>query len=356
MDVHSFASGPSMLPPSVVEAVARDMVDCAASGRSLLGLPFTSREFTEILGRAETYIRQLLAIPDGYHVLFLQGGASSHFTLLPMNLLGNLRQADYVETGLWSHRAAEAARPWCEVNISARGNRSAMPLPDDWQISAQSAYCHITTNETAEGLQLHTWPEKIDVPLVADMTADLLTRPVLMERFDLVYASAQKNLGAAGLTIVIVREDLLGKSREGTPAPLDYTLQATAHSKVNTPPTIAVAVAARMLEWITRQGGLALMEELNRKKSDAIYAIIDRSGFYRCNAAPPHRSMLNVCFKLPNAELDKRFLAEATAEGLLDLGGHVDIGGIRASVYNAVPEQSVSKLVSFMTEFEARRG
>lgn len=356
MGTLSFASGPSLLPPEVLDLVAHDIKDCRGSGRSVLALPFTSVEFTSILHGAEQSIRQLLQIPDGYHVLFMQGGASSHFSLLPMNLLGNRLQADYVESGLWARRAIAAAKSWCAVNVSARGDRSAMPGPGEWIISRQSAYCHITTNETAEGLQLHDWPQEIGVPLVADMTADLFTRPVPIERFGLVYASAQKNLGAAGLTVVIIREDLLDRAHKGTPPPLNYTRQAAAGSKVNTPPTMAVAVAAHMLSWVARQGGLAAMEARNWRKSEMLYAAIARSRFYSCAAAPQHRSMLNVCFHLPSKELDQLFLHEAESHGLLDLCGHVEIGGIRASLYNAVPQEAVERLVAFMADFETRRG
>lgn len=356
MGIHSFASSAATLPASVAEQIAIDVRSYGANGRSVLELPFTGPEFTEILNKAERQFRKLLPISDDYHVLFLQGGASSHFTLIPMNLLGDQSVADYVETGLWSHRAIAGAKPWASVNIAGRGDTAAMPHHSDWQLSPGSAYCHVTSNETAEGLQYFDWPTQLDIPLVADMTADLLTRPIAVDRFGLIYASAQKNLCASGLTIVIVRQDLLQRTRRGTPPPLDYSKQVAAHSKVNTPATFALSVAVRMLDWIEAQGGLSAMQEINRKKSDTIYAVIDASGFYRSRVEAPHRSMLNVCFKLATPELEALFLSEAEAEGLIDLSGHTAIGGIRASLYNTVPQKSVSILAEFMRRFELRRG
>jgi len=356
MGTYSFASGPATLPPEVVASVGADIARRDRASRSLLELPFTSREFTAILDQAEDDLRQLLALPADYRILFLQGGASAHFALVPMNLLGVQHRADYVETGLWSRRAIEQARPHAEVGICASGNLVSLPAPDTWRSSKGAAYCHFTSNETADGLQFHSWPEPAEAPFVVDMSADLLTRPIPMERLGLVYASAQKNLGAAGLTLAVIRVDLLGKARAGTPTPFDYTRQAAGRSKVNTPPMMAIAVAARMLRWIRDQGGVGIMEQRNRSRSGRLYAAIDRSGLYSCPIAPLDRSMLNVRFQLPTPGDDERFLHEAEEAGLYDLRGHVAVGGIRASLYNAMTDAAVEALIDFMADFERRRG
>jgi phosphoserine aminotransferase len=356
MAVFSFASGPSTLPSQVLAALSADVVEWQKSGLSALELPFTGKEFADILALAEHDLRALLDLPPSYRVLFLQGGASAQFALLPMNLAGAARQCDYVLTGHWSHRAIKEASAWCDVRVIAVGDQFQLPEPASWDRSPSAAYCHYTSNETADGLQFHDFPEASDAPLVADMTADLLTRPMPIQRFGLVYASAQKNLGAAGLTIVIVREDLLGHARRGTPAPFDYTRQAAAKSKVNTPPTFALLVASRMLHWLRVGGGLAAAAARNRVKSAKLYAAIDADGFYRCRASLPYRSSINVCFRLADPALEVLFLEEAQARGLLHLQGHAKVGGIRASLYNAVSETAVDALVSFMSDFKRRRG
>lgn len=352
----SFASGPSALPPLVRAALSRDVADWRGSGFSALELPFTGQAFGEILAAAEDDLRALLALPASYRVLFLQGGASAQFALLPMNLLGTADHCDYVQSGYWSCRAIDEAAACCDVRVIATGSDTHLPHPGAWRQSADAAYCHFTSNETADGLQFHAFPEAVDAPLVADMTADFLTRPIPVERFGLIYASAQKNLGAAGLTIIIVREDLLGRAQRGTPAPFDYTRQAAARSKVNTPPTFAVLVAGRMLRWLLQYGGLEGAAERNRRKSQKLYAAIDGSGFYRCPVSAADRSSINVCFRLPDAHLEAAFLQEAEASGLFHLGGHARVGGLRASLYNPTPEAAVDALVSFMARFEQQRG
>jgi phosphoserine aminotransferase len=353
--MHSFASASSRLPRDVLAALGSDVAAWQGSGLSALELPFTGKEFADILALAEHDLRALLDLSDTYSVLFLQGGASAQFSLLPMNLLGRLEHCDYVESGHWSRRAIEAARAWCDVRVIASRDDGSLPPPCEWNRSPDAAYCHFTSNETADGLQFHSYPEASDVPLVADMTADFLTRPVPVERFGVIYASAQKNLGAAGLTIVIVRRDLFGRARGGTPAPFDYARQAQAKSKVNTPPTFAVLVAARMLGWLRKNGGLAAAEGRNRTKSAKLYAAID-GDFYRCLAPPPDRSSISVCFRLQDPALDLMFLEEAQTQGLWHLRGHPAVGGIRASLYNAVEEPSVDALVSFMSDFKRHRG
>lgn len=355
MPVFSFASASSQLPESVLAALGADIAEWQGSGLSALELPFTGKEFADIAALAEHDLRLLLELPDGYHVLFLQGGASAQFAFLPMNLLGGASHCDYVASGHWSRRAMAAAEPLCSVRVIASADAGALPDPSSWDRSADAAYCHYTSNESADGLQFQAYPEASDVPLAADMTADFLTRPIPVARFGLIYASAQKNLGAAGLTIVIVREDLLGGARRGTPAPFDYTRQAEARSQVNTPPTFAVLVASRMLAWLRAEGGLAAAQARGAAKSGTLYAAID-GGFYRSAAAPSCRSSISVCFRLPDPALDLMFLEEAKTHGLCHLCGHPEVGGVRASLYNAVPEQAVDALVSFMSDFKRRRG
>lgn len=356
MVVTSFASGPTTLPPEVQEGLAHDVMAWRSSGQSVLALPFTGPEFTEILDEAERDLRALLHIPSGYRVLFLQGGAFAHFALVALNLGGQHQHADYVETGLWSRRAVGEARPWIDVRLAARGDGASLPPPETWQLSPHAAYCHYTSNETADGLQYHAVPDTGSVPLVGDMSADLMTRPIPVERFGLIYASAQKNFGAAGLTLVIVRDDLLGRARPGTPAPFDYTRQAKERSRVNTPATFAIWVASRMLRWLLDAGGLESAEERSRRKSARLYAAIADGGFYNAPAAERDRSLVSVRFHLPTRELEGMFLDEATERNLLYLGGHPSVGGIRANLYNGVPESAVDALVAFMGDFQRRRG
>lgn len=351
MGTFSFASSVSVLPREVREQLAQDVADWQGSGSSALELPFNDRAFGDIMAAAEYDLRVLLDLPSYYHVLFLQGGASAQFGLLPLNLVRRGEHCDYVDSGYWSRRAIEAAASTCCAEVIASGNGASLPSPSSWRRSSNAAYCHFTSNETAEGLQFHEFPEPNSVPLIADMTADFLTRPLPVERFGLIYASAQKNLGAAGLTIVVVRRDLLGRARPGTPAPFDYARQARALSKVNTPPTFAILVAARMLRWLRDSGGLEACMIRNKRKSERLYAAIDDSGFFYCPVAPADRSSVNVCFRAPNEELEELFLKAAEAEGLLHLRGHSKIGGLRASLYNAVPEEAVDALRSFMANF-----
>ncbi len=355
MAVYSFASCAAPLPSTVIKAVSSDIIEWQSSGQSVLELPFTGSEFDKIQAKAERNLRTLLKLPDHYHVLFLQGGASTQFALLPMNLLGPLECAAYVETGHWSRRAMTEARPWCKVGIAASGDGFSLPDPGCWQIAEDAAYCHYTSNESADGLQFHTAPDTGDIPLIADMSADFLSRPIPIERFGLIYASGQKSLGAAGLTVVIVRDDLLGRALSGAPAPLDYTRQAAAKSKINTPPTLAVAVAGHMLRWIIEEGGAEAMASRSRRKSEKLYAMMD-GDFFRCPIAPADRSLISVRFHLPDAGIEARFLREAEANGLLHLKGHPAIGGLRASLYNTVSEEAVAALAAFMADFRNRNG
>lgn len=352
----SFASASSTIPPQVLAAISADISEWRASGMSALELPFTGNDFAGILADAENELRSLLRLPQCYKVLFLQGGASTQFATLPMNLAGEARPCDYVLSGHWSRRAIEAASDWCNVRVIASGAEGVLPDPTSWQRSSDAAYRHFTSNETAEGLQYHTYPDASDVPLIADMTADFLTSPLPIERFGLVYASAQKNLGAAGLTIVIVHESLLGRAKRAVPASLDYTRQAAASSKVNTPPTFAIVVALRMMQWLSSEGGLDAAAARNSANSSVLYDVIDSDDFYRCLAAPRYRSSVSICFRLPEPELDRLFLDEAEGNGLHHLKGHPYVGGIRACLYNGVTTEAVLALATFMSDFKRRRG
>jgi len=340
-----------MLPPEVLQQARDALMDWRGTGLSVLELPFSGAEFTAILDDAERCLRELLDIPPDYRVLFLQGGASAHFTFVPMNLLGENDQADYVVNGVWSRRALAEAEKLCHTRIVAQGG-VAIPPRRDWVLNANAAYCHITTNETADGLQFHWLPELDGVPLVADMSADLLTRPLDVGRFGLIYASAQKNLGIAGLTVVILRPDVLRTPRLGMSAVFDYGRQAAGRSKVNTPPTFAIFMAGLMLAWMREQGGLAILAERNCRKAEALYAAIDASGLFSCPVSPGSRSVTNVCFHLPTPELEADFLAAAERRGLLNLKGHPAVGGVRANLYNALPPEAVTALIDVMEDFE----
>ncbi|HXH01955.1 MAG TPA: 3-phosphoserine/phosphohydroxythreonine transaminase [Candidatus Competibacteraceae bacterium] len=355
--IFNFAAGPATLPAQVLAQARDELLDWQGSGLSVLELPFTSPEFRVIQERAEADLRALLAIPDDYRVLFLQGGAYAHAALLAQNLLGG-RRADYVETGHWSRRAAGEAERYGRVDIAASGAASgftAIPPQEQWRLNPSAVYCHITSNETADGVQFHWIPDTGAVPLIADMTSDILSRPVDVRRYGLIYASAQKNIGPAGLTLVIVRETLLAQAPAALPAVFAYGCQAAAGSRVNTPPTFAVYLTGLVLQWLHRQGGLAEMARRNRDKSRRLYAAIDASGgFYRCPVALADRSWMNVRFHLPDDVLTTAFLAEAEAHGLRYLRGHGAVGGIRASLYNAMPEAGVEALIGFMADFAER--
>ncbi len=359
MNVINFAAGPAVMPREVLEQARAELLDWHGSGMSVLEMPFTGPHFQEILADAGASLRELLGAPDDYHLLFLQGGAYAHFALVAMNLFGRRRAADYVETGHWARRAATEAARHGTVSVAASaasGGFVAVPAPAQWDLDPTAAYCHITTNETADGVQFHEVPDTGAVPLVADMTSDFLSRPVDVTRYGLFYASAQKNVGPAGLTVVAVRDDLLGRALPQTPAVFNYTEQARSRSKVSTPPTFAVYLAGLVFRWVLGQGGLAEMGRRVRARSDRLYALVDAGGFYRCPVEPAHRSQVNPCFRLPDEQLEQRFLDQAAHSGLLHLQGHPARGGIRASFYNAMPEHGVDALLAFMEEFAHRHG
>ncbi len=357
VDSFNFAAGPAALPKAVIEQARAGLDAWAGSGLSVMELPFTGPEYAAIFEDAVSSLRQLLEIPPNYHVLLLQGGAYGQFSMVPMNLLRGRSSADYAVTGHWSRRAAAEARKYGSVNIAADGGAMGftdIPEWSRWSLDAKAAYCHITTNETADGVQFKQLPETGRVPLVADVTSDFLTAPLDIEGFGAVYASAQKNAGTAGLTVVIVADELLGRPLPITPAVFDYGRLAENACKVNTPPVWAIFVAGLVFRWIRAEGGLPEMARRNHSKAARLYAAVDDSGFYRCRVQRSVRSTVNVCFHLPGPDLERRFLAEAEARGLHNLKGHAATGGIRASLYNAVGDDAVTALVEFMGDFAVR--
>jgi phosphoserine aminotransferase len=356
--VFNFAAGPGVMPAEVLCQAQQEFLDWDGSRLSMLETPFTGDAFKNVLRQAQEDLRALLNIPDNYRILFMHGGASAQFSLVPLNLLCDRRQADYVETGYWSAKNMREARRYCEVNIVASSAATAYDrMPHEWRLNPASAYCHITSNETANGVQFHHLPDTGDMPLVADMTSDFLSRPFDVARYGLIYAGAQKNVGPAGVTVVIVRDDLLGRAHPATPTVFNYTAQAEADSMLQTPVTFSVYLAGLVFRWIGAQGGLAAMERNSLRRSAYLYDAIDNSnGFYCCPVQPKHRSRMNVCFAPVNDRLTPLFLTAAAEAGLLNLKGHPMTGGMRASLYNAMPDAGVAALVDFMQRFaEAHR-
>lgn len=359
----SFAAGPSRLPDAVLARAGETLFRRDAHGTAAIERPFTGDDFREALAGARTRLIRLLQVPQDYRVLFLAGGAMHQFAAVPMNLIDSaagLRRAAYADSGYWSRRAMQEASRHAPVIVAAKHAGStplAAPALSDWQLPHDSAYCHITVNETVDGVAYPALPVTGDVPLVADATSCILSAPLDVSRFGLVYASAQKNIGPAGLTIVIVREDLLQRAATAAPAPLHYGMQAAQGSCINTPPTLAILIAALVFEWIEQCGGLTAMAEVNRRKAASLYRAIDESdGFYIAPVAPGHRSITNVRFHLANDTLTGHFLDEAERAGLAHLRGHPHVGGLRASLYNAMPEAGVDALIRFMTQFARRYG
>ena len=346
----NFSAGPAALPTEVLEQAQAELLDYRGTGMSVMEMSHRSAEFLEIAQRAEADFRELLGVPDDYAVLFLQGGATLQFSMVPLNLLGGRSAADYLDTGSWSAKAIKEAKRLCDVNVIASG-ADHIPARASWRCDPEAAYLHICSNETIGGVQFQEFPDS-DVPLVADMSSDILSREVDVGRFGLIYAGAQKNMGPAGLTLVIVRKDLLGNVRPGTPTLLDYAVHAEAGSMSNTPPTYAWYLAGLVFQWLKAQGGLGQIERVNRRKAGKLYAAIDSSNLYHSPVAQADRSFMNVTFTLPRPELDDQFLAGAREAGLLNLKGHRSVGGMRASIYNAVPEAAVDALVAYMGEFE----
>ncbi|MDA1074595.1 MAG: 3-phosphoserine/phosphohydroxythreonine transaminase [Proteobacteria bacterium] len=356
--VHNFAAGPAALPTDVLLEAQAEMLDFRGSGMSVMEMSHRSSTFIDVAETAERDMRELLAVSDDYAVLFLTGGATTQFSAVPLNLLGDAKTADYIDTGAWSKKAIEEAGRYCKVNIAASSEASAydrIPPVADWQLSKAAAYLHICSNETIGGVQFHGFP-KTPVPLVVDMSSDILSGPIDVNQFDVIYAGAQKNIGPAGLTIVIVRKELLGKALPQTPAMLDWSVHAKADSMSNTPPTYIWYLAGLVFKWLKAQGGLVAIKAMNERKASLLYGAIDNSNFYNSPVRTENRSMMNVPFTMPSADLDKLFLAGAEQAGLMNLKGHRSVGGMRASIYNAISEQAVSALVDYMGEFEKAHG
>jgi phosphoserine aminotransferase len=357
--VYNFSAGPAILPEPVLERARDEMLDWRGSGMCVAEMSHRGKEFLSIAAQAEADLRELLGVPDHYKVLFLQGGASTQFAAIPLNLLGRGAGADYLNTGSWSKKAIAEARRYGDVRVavSTEGERyTRAPRQEELVLGPSSAYVHYTPNETIEGVEFSDVPQTGAIPLVADMSSTILSRPIEVSRFGLIYAGAQKNIGPAGLTIVIVREDLIGKALPATPTMLDYKVQADHESMYNTPPTYAWYLAGLVFQWLKGLGGLTAMAEINARKAARLYEAIDTSGFYANPVEPGSRSWMNVPFTLANPALDEPFLKEAKAAGLTTLKGHRSVGGMRASLYNAMPEAGVDALVSFMREFERTHG
>ncbi len=348
-----------MLPDAVMKQAQQEMLDWHGTGMSVMEMSHRGPEYTSIAEKAEADLRELMSIPDDYAVLFLQGGASLQFPTIPMNLLRGKTRADYFNTGAWSGKAISEARRFCEVNVATDSSANRFTTVADaseWQLSKEAAYVHYTPNETIHGLEMHEVPEVGNVPLVADMSSTILSRPIDVTKFGLIYAGAQKNIGPAGLCIVIVRKDLMGDVLPGTPAMLNYQTHADNGSMYNTPATYSWYLAGLVFDWLKQQGGLEGMAEINKRKADKLYSAIDGSPFYANPVDPRYRSWMNIPFTLADSSLEKTFLQEAAKEQLLTLKGHRDLGGMRASIYNAMPEAGVDKLIEFMQQFERQYG
>jgi len=353
--VYNFSAGPAMLPEPVLQQAREELLDWRGTGMSVMEMSHRGKEFMSIAAQAEADLRSIMAIPDNYKVLFLQGGASSQFAMVPLNLLGSKKGADYINTGSWSKKAIAEGKRYCEVNIAGSAEYS-VPSQSDLQLNPDAAYLHYTPNETIAGVEFPYIPDAGAVPLVADMSSTILSRPLDVSRFGVIYAGAQKNIGPAGLTVVILREDLIGDPQPATPSMFSYRIHADNDSMYNTPPTYAWYLAGLVFDWIKRNGGLEAMARINQRKAQKLYAAIDASGFYSNPVNPACRSWMNVPFTLADAELDGKFLAEAAEQGLVTLKGHRSVGGMRASIYNAMPKEGVDALVAFMADFEKRYG
>jgi phosphoserine aminotransferase len=357
--IFNFSAGPAVLPLEVLEAVQRDLVALPGVGMSILEISHRSPAFDEIIEGCEADLRTLAGIPANYHVLFLQGGASLQFSMVPMNLLPQGASADYIVTGSWSEKAVKEAKRVGSVTIAATTqaeNFARIPAQGELSLDPRAAYVHYTTNNTIFGTEWQYVPDVGQVPLVADASSDIFSGPIDVSRFALIYAGAQKNLAPAGLTLVILRDDLAGRTPASLATMLQYKVHVENKSMYNTPPVFAIYAMRLVLRWLIKQGGLAAIDKVNRRKADRLYAEIDRTGFYRGHAATDSRSRMNVTFRLPSEELEKKFAKDATAAGLDGLKGHRSVGGIRASIYNAFPEAGIDALVQFMQEFERKNG
>jgi phosphoserine aminotransferase len=357
--IYNFSAGPAVLPEPVLERAREELLDWQGLGMSVMEVSHRGAEYIEFAARSEANLRALLAIPSDYRVLFLAGGATLQFASVPLNLAAEGTTVDYVLTGSWGKKAAEEAARYATVNIAANGEATrytAIPDPESWQVSKDAAYLHYTPNETIVGVEFHSIPEVSAAPLVADMSSTILSRPLDVSRYGVIYAGAQKNIGAAGIAVVIVRDDLLGRARRTTPGVIDFKVMAESDSMWNTPPTFSWYIAGLVFEWLAEQGGLEEMGRRNQRKAAKLYAAIDASEMYANPVDPACRSWMNVPFTLRDAALDKPFLAEAREAGLANLKGHRLVGGMRASIYNAMPEAGIDALIEFMRDFERRKG
>ena len=354
--VWNFSAGPAVLPAEVLARAGDEMLDWHGSGMCVMEMSHRGEEFIGIAAEAEKDLRELLAIPAGYKVLFLQGGATLQFAQVPMNLLAGKGKADYIATGEWSKKAIKEAKALCDVHIAASAeDKSFTYAPKNWNVRKDAAYVHYCSNETIGGVEFHQVPQA-PVPLVADASSHFLSRPLEVSKFGLIYAGAQKNVGPAGLTIVIVREDLIGKAAKGTPSVMDYKLQADADSMLNTPPTYPMYIAGLVFKWLKALGGVAEIEKRNIAKAKLLYDYLDGTQFYRNPVAKEDRSRMNVPFTLHDAKLDEEFLKGAAKQGMVQLKGHRSVGGMRASIYNAMPIEGLQRLVEYMKDFEKKHG
>ena len=358
--VFNFSAGPAVLPEEVLKQAQQEMLDWHGSGMSVMEMSHRGKEFIAIAQKAEADLRELLKVPTNYKVLFLQGGATTQFAMVPLNLLGDRKSADYINTGQWSKKAIGEAKKFATINIAASGeasNFTTIPPRAEWKLNPEAAYVHYTANETIGGVEFHSIPDVGDVPLVTDASSTLLSRPLDISRFALVYAGAQKNFGPSGLALAIVREDLLGRAATATPSMLDYKVHADNESMYNTPPTYAWYIAGLVFGWLKQKGGLEAMAAINQRKARKLYDYIDGSGgFYGNPVEPQSRSLMNVPFTLADSTLDEEFLKGAKGAGLLQLKGHRSVGGMRASIYNAMPEAGVDALIDYMKNFLKNKG
>jgi phosphoserine aminotransferase len=357
--VYNFSSGPAVLPLPVLEEIQRDMLALPSVGMSILEISHRSAAFESILAQAEADVRAVAGIPSNYKVLFLQGGASTQFSMVPMNLLTPGSTADYIDAGSWGEKAIKEAKKVGSVNVAASTkseNYARVPAQSELKLTPGAAYVHMTSNNTIEGTECKTLPDVGSAPLVSDTSSDMFSRPLDVAKHALIYSGAQKNLGPSGVTLVIVREDMLARSQKSLPSMMNYALQAENGSMYNTPPTFAVYTLGLVVKWLIGEGGLAGIAVLNERKAAKLYAEIDRTGFYRGTAHKDSRSLMNITFRLATEELEKQFVKESTAAGLDGLKGHRSVGGMRASIYNAFPESGIDALVAFMRDFERTRG
>jgi phosphoserine aminotransferase len=359
MRIFNFSAGPAVLPEEVLQKAAAEMLDWHGSGMSVMEMSHRGKEFISIADKTQADLRTLLNIPANYKVLFLQGGAIAENAIIPMNLLGDKKVADYVNTGEWSKKSIKEAKKYCTVNVAASAedkNFTYVPNRETWKLSNEAAYVHVCTNETIGGVEYHWTPDVGDVPLVADMSSHILSRAIDVSKYGVIYAGAQKNIGPAGLTIVIIRDDLLGKALPITPSAFDWKQQAENDSMLNTPPTYSIYIAGLVFEWLLAKGGIGAIEKHNIAKAALLYDYLDQTEFYANPIRREDRSRMNVPFKLKDEALDEPFLKGAKERGMAQLKGHRSVGGMRASIYNAMPVEGVRALVEYMKEFERKHG